>query len=99
MQSIINTLNICNLKAKDIDFINAHGTATGYNDGNWHLAIVGWDAVDTIFCDIDGGVERKNKTGASSRMGTSGEATTIGGYQEWDGNLDEPTPPQEPMGV
>jgi 3-oxoacyl-[acyl-carrier-protein] synthase I len=32
IQSIINTLNICNLKSKDIDFINAHGTATVYND-------------------------------------------------------------------
>jgi len=66
-------------------------TSTAYNDGNWHLVIVGWDAVDTIFCDMDGGVERKNMAGASSRMGTSGEATNIGGYQEWDGNLDEPT--------
>ena len=30
--SINNTLDICNIESTDIDFINAHGTATAYND-------------------------------------------------------------------
>ena len=32
IQSINNTLNSCNVVSTDIDFINAHGTATVYND-------------------------------------------------------------------
>jgi 3-oxoacyl-[acyl-carrier-protein] synthase-1 len=33
IRSIENSLEICNLSVEDIDFINAHGTATVYNDG------------------------------------------------------------------
>jgi len=33
IKSINNTLDICNVMSNDIDFINAHGTATVYNDG------------------------------------------------------------------
>jgi len=33
IKSINNTLEIGNVISNDIDFINAHGTATGYNDG------------------------------------------------------------------
>ena len=32
IKSINNTLDICNIISNDIDFINAHGTATVYND-------------------------------------------------------------------
>lgn len=32
IQSIKNTLEICKIESKEIDFINAHGTATLYND-------------------------------------------------------------------
>ena len=32
LKSINNTLKICNVLSDDIDFINAHGTATVYND-------------------------------------------------------------------
>ena len=33
IKSINNTLDICNVMSNDVDFINAHGTATVYNDG------------------------------------------------------------------
>jgi 3-oxoacyl-[acyl-carrier-protein] synthase-1 len=33
IRSIENSLEICDLSVEDIDFINAHGTATVYNDG------------------------------------------------------------------